>query len=284
MGYNYIQMLEPENTGWSIMLNTESRTRPAAVAGLFYAADPQQLSSETSYFLSQVHKPLNVVPKALIVPHAGHIYSGPVAASAYKLLEPLTNIIKQVILLGPSHRVAFRGIATPDIDFFESPLGKIKINTSFCKKAEQLNFVNANNAAHRDEHSLEVHLPFLQLLLNDFELTPLVVGDCDRNDVASLLELFWGDSETLFIISTDLSHFHNYATATQKDQLTSAAIESLQPEDINLDDACGRAPLNGLLTLAKNHHLKINCLDLRNSGDTAGDKNRVVGYGSYVVY
>jgi len=266
------------------MLDTKSRTRPAAVAGLFYTSEAQQLSVEITHFLSQVHKPLNVIPKALIVPHAGHIYSGPVAASAYKLLEPLANKIKQVVLLGPSHRVAFRGIATPDMDFFETPLGKVKINTLFCKKAEQLSFVNSNNTAHKDEHSLEVHLPFLQLLLNDFELTPLVVGDCDRDDVASLLELFWGDSETLVVISTDLSHFHNYATAVQKDRLTSAAIESLQPEEINYDDACGRAPLNGLLTLAKHHQLKINCLDLRNSGDTAGDKDRVVGYGSYVVY
>jgi len=266
------------------MKNVNSRTRPPAVAGMFYAADPQQLSSDVNRYLAQAQKHLNISPKAIIAPHAGHMYSGPVAASAYKLLEPVADKIKQVILLGPSHRVAFRGIATPDADFFETPLGEIKINTRNCEKAETLDFVQPSQLAHAEEHSLEVHLPFLQALLNNFELTPFVVGDCNRDDVAKLLELFWGNNETLFIISTDLSHFHDYATATHQDRLTSNAIESIQPEQINYEDACGRAPLNGLLTLARKHQLNIKLLDLRNSGDTAGDKNRVVGYGAYVVY
>ena len=266
------------------MKNTNSRTRPPAVAGMFYAADPLQLSSDVNQYLTQAQSHLNITPKAIIAPHAGHMYSGPVAASAYKLLEPVADKIKQVILLGPSHRVALRGIATPDADFFETPLGRIKINTQFCNKAEALDFVQPSQLAHSEEHSLEVHLPFLQILLKDFELTPFVVGDCNRDDVAELLELFWGNNETLFIISTDLSHFHNYATAAHQDRLTSNAIESIQPEKIDYDDACGRAPLNGLLTLAQKHQLNIKLLDLRNSGDTAGDKSRVVGYGAYVVY
>ncbi|MCW8933140.1 MAG: AmmeMemoRadiSam system protein B [Gammaproteobacteria bacterium] len=266
------------------MKNVNYRTRPAAVAGMFYAADSEQLSADVTHYLRQAQNHLNISPKAIIAPHAGHIYSAPVAASAYKLLEPEADKIKQVILLGPSHRVAFRGIATPDTDFFETPLGKIKINKRNCEKAETLDFVQPSQLAHAEEHSLEVHLPFLQVLLNDFELTPFVVGDCERDDVAKLLELFWGSDETLFIISTDLSHFHDYATATHRDRLTSNAIESIQPEQISYEDACGRAPLNGLLTLARHHRLNIKLLDLRNSGDTAGDKNRVVGYGAYAVY
>ena len=266
------------------MIHQDSRTRPAAVAGMFYAADPQQLSSEIHQFLSHAQANTTLIPKALIVPHAGYMYSGPVAASAYKLLEPLASQIKQVILLGPSHRVAFNGIATPDADFFETPLGTIKINTDFCEKAEQLPFVQKNKLAHKEEHSLEVHLPFLQSVLKNFELCPFVVGDCNRDNVAKLLNLFWNNKDTLFVISTDLSHFHNYDTATQQDLLTSRAIEALQPENIHYEDACGRNPLNGLLTLANQRQLKISCLDLRNSGDTAGDKDRVVGYGAYVVY
>jgi len=266
------------------MINQDSHTRPAAVAGMFYAADPQQLSSDIHHYLSQVDVDPSLVPKAIIVPHAGHMYSGPVAASAYKLLEPFANKFKQVILLGPSHRVAFRGIATPDADYFETPLGTIKINTLFCQKAELLHFVNKNKLAHKDEHSLEVHLPFLQTVLNDFELTPFVVGDCSRDDVSTLLELFWNNTDTLLVISTDLSHFHSYERATRQDRLTSNAIEALQPEKIHYEDACGRNPLNGLLTLAIQHQLNISLLDLRNSGDTAGNKDRVVGYGAYVVY
>lgn len=266
------------------MKNVNSLTRPAAVAGMFYAADSDQLSADVKHYLSQAQNHSNISPKAIIAPHAGHMYSASVAASAYKLLESETDKIKQVILLGPSHRVAFKGIATPDADFFETPLGKIKINTQNCEKAETLDFVQPSQLAHAEEHSLEVHLPFLQVLLDDFELTPFVVGDCESDDVAKLLELFWDDDETLFIISTDLSHFHNYATATHQDRLTSNAIESIQPEQISYEDACGRAPLNGLLTLARHRRLNIKLLDLRNSGDTAGDKTRVVGYGAYAVY
>lgn len=266
------------------MINTNKMTRPAAVSGMFYASDPQQLSSDIHAYLSQAKSLFNCQPKALIAPHAGYIYSAPIAANAYKLLEPMAQEIHQVILLGPSHRVAFKGIATPDINFFETPLGSIKINKDFCETAEQLNFVNKNNLAHKDEHSLEVHLPFLQTILTDFELTPFVVGDCDANEVETLLELFWKTENCLYVISTDLSHFEDYETATKHDANTSLAIESMQPEKIHYNDACGRNPLNGMLNLAKHHHLNIKCLNLKNSGDTAGDKNRVVGYGSYVAY
>jgi len=266
------------------MKNSTSLTRSAAVAGMFYAADPQQLSAEILHFLKQQPDSDSVTPKAIIAPHAGYIYSGPIAASAYHLFAGKAEKIKQVILLGPSHRVAFRGIATSRADYFETPLGKIKTNRSLSELAESLPFVNSYDAAHQDEHSLEVQLPFLQTVLNDFELTPLVVGDCDAQDVAQLLELLWGDEHTLIVISSDLSHYHSYQSAIDLDTQTSLAIEHLQPEKIHYEDACGRNPLNGLLTIAKQKKLHVKTLDLRNSGDTAGDKNKVVGYGAYAVY
>lgn len=267
------------------MSDSHIHTRPAAVAGMFYNADPVQLRSEINTYLSQASaNTYSTIPKAIIVPHAGYVYSGPVAASAYSLLGPVADKIKQVILLGPSHRVAFQGIATPDADYFETPLGKVKINQDLCRSLNQLDFVFPDNLAHQEEHSLEVHLPFLQTVLTQFELTPLVVGDCPQQDVAALLDEVWGDEHTLVVISSDLSHYHNYETALQIDQNTSSAIEHLQPEKIQYDQACGRNPLNGLLTLAKSKQLQVDLLDLRNSGDTAGSKDRVVGYGAYAVH
>lgn len=266
------------------MSNAQPRIRPAAVAGMFYADDPQRLRSDIHQFLTQAHITNEHIPKAIIAPHAGYIYSGPVAASVYKLLQPAASTISRVVLLGPSHRVAFQGIATPQADYFETPLGRIKINQSVCHELEQLSFVQRSDLAHQQEHSLEVQLPFLQSVLNDFELVPLVVGDCPPQQVAELLELVWGNQETLIVISSDLSHYHNYHTANRLDKHTSQAIEHLQPERISYEDACGRNPLNGLLTLAQKKQLKIETIDLRNSGDTAGSKDRVVGYGAYIVH
>jgi len=266
------------------MSDAHTIIRPAAVAGMFYSADPNQLQSDVLHYLQQATSSSNFTPKAIIAPHAGYIYSGPIAASAYKLLQPAKHLIKQVILLGPSHRVAFHGIATSNADYFSTPLGNIKINQALCRQVESFDFVHTNDAAHAQEHSLEVQLPFLQNILDDFELTPLVVGDCAAQDVAKLLDSIWGKSDTLVVISSDLSHYHSYTTAKQLDQKTSLAIEHCQPENITYEDACGRQPLNGLLTLAKQKKLSIDTIDLRNSGDTAGDKGRVVGYGAYVVH
>lgn len=260
------------------------RVRPAAVAGMFYSNDPDQLQTEIDHYLNTATPHSSSIPKAIIAPHAGYIYSGPVAASAYKLLQPLANKIKHVVLLGPSHRVAFQGIATPDCDYFATPLGNIAIDSANCALAEQFHFVDKLPAAHEQEHSLEVQLPFLQTVLKNFTLTPLVVGDCNPDDVAELLNRLWGNEDTLIVISSDLSHYHSYDNARQLDASTSDAIEHLQPEKISYEDACGRTPLNGLLTLARQKHLHIETLDLRNSGDTAGSKDSVVGYGSYVVH
>ena len=266
------------------MTDSHIHTRPAAVAGLFYTADPAQLKSEVRLYLDNASTDTQIPPKAIIAPHAGYIYSGPVAASAYALLKPVADKIKQVVVLGPSHRVAFEGVATPDADYFETPLGKIKINQHLCQSLNQLDFVFPNNRAHQDEHSLEVQLPFLQSVLSDFELTPLVVGNCRQNDVAHLLDQVWGDAQTLIVISSDLSHYHEYSSAQKLDLITSEAITHLEPEKIHYDNACGRNPLNGLLTLARSKQLKVDLLDLRNSGDTAGSKDRVVGYGAYAVH
>ncbi|HED33487.1 MAG TPA: AmmeMemoRadiSam system protein B [Gammaproteobacteria bacterium] len=266
------------------------RVRPAAVAGMFYPGTPSQLSSDINRYLNDASTSASTrLPRALIVPHAGYIYSGAIAASAYHLLESEVQKINQVILLGPSHHLAFNGIATPDADYFATPLGNIRINQAFCHKALTLDFVQALSTAHQREHSLEVQLPFLQTVLADFELTPLVVGNCGPEAVSRLLKLLWdtgdGDSDgTLVIISTDLSHFHDYETAKKLDEQTSQAILQLQPEKISAHNACGKAPLNGLLTLAKERQLRIECLDLRNSGDTASDRTRVVGYGAYAIY
>lgn len=266
------------------MPDKQITTRPAAVAGMFYSDDADQLRADISSYLQHAKAPTETPPKAIIVPHAGYVYSAPVAASAYKQLQPLRHKIHQVILLGPSHHVALNGIATPVDDYFSTPLGPIKVNRGLCERFESLSFVQKNNSAHVREHSLEVQLPFLQEVLENFELTPLVVGDCDPDDIAKLLEMIWGDDETLVVISTDLSHYHSYPVAKQLDEQTSIAIENCQPENITYSDACGRAPLNGLLALAKQKHLNIKTLDLRNSGDTAGNKQRVVGYGAYVVH
>ncbi len=266
------------------MSMSHNRIRPAAVAGMFYPADPVQLQADIHNYLKQVTATTTQSPRALIAPHAGYVYSGPIAASAYKQLLPVASEIRQVVLLGPSHRVAFRGIATPEADFFATPLGNIKINQTRCHELEQLPFVIPSEVAHSQEHSLEVHLPFLQSVLKDFELIPLVVGDCNQDDVCQLLDQLWDDKQTLIVISSDLSHYHDYQTATRLDRTTSDHIEHLEPEKIHYEDACGRNPLNGLLALARKKHLSIETVDLRNSGDTAGDKNRVVGYGAYVVH
>jgi len=183
--------------------------RPAAVAGLFYSDDPDQLRADILHHLKGASRNLDTPPKAIIAPHAGYVYSGPVAASAYALLEPLAQPIKHVILLGPSHRLAFRGIAPPDADIFTTPLGQVRINRQFCHRAEQFDFVQPIPAAHAQEHSLEIQLPFLQTLLQDFDLTPLLVGDCHPEDVAKVLDTLWGNDDTLIVTSSDLSHYHH---------------------------------------------------------------------------
>jgi hypothetical protein len=250
---------------------------------MFYPADPAELREMVSTFLKQA-KPGREVPKAIIVPHAGYIYSGPIAASAYARVAPSRGKIERVVLLGPSHHVPFRGLAATGADAFATPLGNVPIDKKAIELIEELPQVKILDAAHVREHSLEVQLPFLRETLGEFNLVPLAVGEASSDEVAEVLEQLWGGPETLIVISSDLSHYHDYGTAGKMDRATSKAIESLKPEDIHDDQACGRIPILGLLVAAKKRGLRVKTVDLRNSGDTAGPRNEVVGYGAYVFH
>jgi hypothetical protein len=243
---------------------------------MFYPDNPGALLHDIKAFLRQV-KPADLIPKAIIVPHAGYIYSGPVAASAYALLHPLADRIHRVVLLGPVHRVWVNWLALPDADYFETPLGRIEIDAEAIQQLSHLNFVEHNPDAHAQEHSIEVQLPFLQTVLDQFKLVPLVVGGALPEQVAQVLDMLWGGEETLIVISSDLSHYQSYDKAQHTDQMTIDSILQLNGRLIG-EQACGAHPINGLLLAAKRHGLVAHLLDLRNSGDTAGDRQRVVGY------
>jgi hypothetical protein len=255
--------------------------RNPAVAGLFYPRDPRELHAMVEEYLSSAQA-AGAVPKAIIAPHAGYIYSGPIAASAYLRIKPARGRITRVVLLGPAHRVGFHGLALSSADYFLTPLGRVPVDQEAVEKISRLPQVHEMDAAHAQEHSLEVQLPFLQEVLGEFNLVPLVVGDAEPGEVAEVLELLWGGPETLIVISSDLSHYHDYKTAQKLDRATSQAIEQLRPEDIQYEHACGRNPVNGLLHMARKRGLKAKTVDLRNSGDTAGTQDRVVGYGAYI--
>jgi AmmeMemoRadiSam system protein B len=250
---------------------------------MFYPADANQLLQLVQSFLEAIHPDNQRAPKAIIAPHAGYIYSGPIAASVYARIAKSRGIIKRVVLLGPAHRVPFAGLAAPSNDVFRSPLGDIPLDVETIKNLTKLPQVRIFDEAHTLEHSLEVQLPFLQETLDDFMLIPLVVGDATADEVSEVLEAIWGGEETLIVISSDLSHYHDYETARKLDTATSAAIESLQPEKIRYENACGRTPVNGLLKQAKKLGLRARTIDLRSSGDTAGPRDQVVGYGAYVI-
>jgi AmmeMemoRadiSam system protein B len=255
--------------------------RQPAVSGLFYPDDPETLRRTVNEFLAEAPSREGELPKAIIVPHAGYIYSGPVAASVFARLARGRDSIERVVLLGPSHRVPFYGLAATGSTSYRTPLGDIPIDQRSLESVLPLPQVVKLDAAHANEHSLEVQLPFLQLLLDHFELVPLVVGDASGEEVAEVLEQLWGGPETLIVISSDLSHYHDYATAQRMDRATSQSIVSLQPESLGYEDACGRIPVSGLLLLARQRGLQGELIDLRNSGDTAGEKQQVVGYGAY---
>jgi len=257
--------------------------RMPAVAGQFYTDNAEVLSDQIRQFLLQAPAESASAPKAIIAPHAGYIYSGPVAASAYKTLEPVRDKISRVIIMSPAHRYGFRGIAWSAADYFRTPLGDLKVDQDAIKKLDQLSFVANTEQAFEGEHALEVHLPFLQSVLNDFEIVPFIVGMATPEQVAEVLETLWGDEETLIVISSDLSHFHDYQTARQRDHKTSQLIEALDYQHIHGEDACGVYPMSGLLLAAKRKNLHATLLDLRNSGDTAGSHDSVVGYGAYII-
>lgn len=257
--------------------------RQPAVAGAFYPAQESILARDVAALLSSAQPVTDVTtptPKAIIVPHAGYAYSGHTAALAYARMAAGRKTIHHIVLLGPVHRVPVRGLALPGVDFFATPLGKIEIDHDAVATILHLPQVMVSHAAHAMEHSLEVQLPFLQAVLDDFKLLPLAVGDASASEVAQVLETVWGGSETLIVVSSDLSHFLPYRLAQVMDEQTVQAILNLNGS-LNHEQACGGTPINGLLLAAAKHRLVPRLLGSCNSGDSAGDRQRVVGYASF---
>ncbi|MFC3149415.1 AmmeMemoRadiSam system protein B [Litoribrevibacter euphylliae] len=259
--------------------------RQPAVAGSFYPEGEEQLSVLVTQMLSEAvaNDAVQVCPKVLICPHAGYVYSGAIAASGYSQLKAYHQQISRVVLLGPSHRVPLQGIAIPDTSLFRTPLGEIEVDQEALTKIKTLEGVKVSPHAHAYEHSLEVQLPFLQCVLDDFKIIPLVVGQAGPTLVSKVIDVLWGGEETLFVVSTDLSHYHNYEHAKAVDGETCKKIEHFDT-DITCDHACGCYPLNGMMQAAQHHRMHISQLDLRNSGDTAGSKDQVVGYAAYALF
>ncbi len=258
--------------------------RPPAVAGVFYPIDPAELNRDVSAMLVAASgAPDAAPPKALIVPHAGYVYSGRIAATGYSRIVALRRRVRRVVLLGPAHRVAVRGLALPAVQAFATPLGPVLLDTEAMRSVAALPQVRVNDAAHAGEHSIEVHLPFLQVALGRFRLVPFVVGDASAEEVAEALDRLWGGEETLIVVSSDLSHYLPYARACAKDEFTVRTILLLNRE-LDHEQACGATPINGLLLSSRSRSLVPRLLDLRNSGDTAGDKSRVVGYAALAFH
>lgn len=256
--------------------------RPPAVAGTFYPGMEAPLGRLVGQLLADARPPaaLTAPPKALIVPHAGYIYSGPTAGFAYAVLRPWASRWQRVVLLGPTHRVPVRGLALPSAEAFATPLGEVAIDRPLADRLLQLPQVREDDSAHTWEHALEVQLPFLQTVLRTFTLLPLAVGDASPDDVAAVLEAAWGGEETLIVISSDLSHYHPYREAVRIDRATAEQVLDLRAP-LQHTQACGATPINGLLLAARQHGLHAHLLDLRNSGDTAGERDRVVGYAAF---
>ncbi len=262
-----------------------SSIRPAAVAGTFYPGDPAALAAEVAAYLADAREQGADarVPKAIIAPHAGYMYSGPIAARVYARVAPFRDRISRVVLAGPAHRVHVRGAAVPDAEAFDSPLGSVALDRVALERLRRLPFVQLSSRAHAFEHSLEVHVPFLQSVLEAFTLVPVVVGDATPAQMAQLLEAVWGGDETLIVVSSDLSHYHPYEVARALDRHTVDRVLRLD-SGLEPDEACGAAPINGLLELARRRAMTPELVDLRNSGDTAGGRDRVVGYAAFAFH
>ena len=261
--------------------------RKPAVSGSFYPAQSDALERQLALFLSESGNAPHTgepVPKAIIGPHAGYVYSGPVAARAYARLAEARGRISRVVLIGPSHYVAFRGLAVDASHAWETPFGTVALDTEAIARLRQIPMVGQLDAAHQREHALEVHVPFLQHVLGDFRLVPIVAGDAPPDAVAALLDAVWGGPETLIVVSTDLSHYQDYAACQALDARTAEAIERFDDMAIGSTEACGQVPTRGLLRVARRRGMAIERLDLRNSGDTSGLRDRVVGYGAWALY
>ncbi|MBI2168794.1 MAG: AmmeMemoRadiSam system protein B [Actinobacteria bacterium] len=260
---------------------SSAATRPPAVAGFFYPGNADELASEVDRYLGGAPDH-GLTPKAIIAPHAGYRYSAAVAASAYAGLKRMAGQVRRVVLLGPAHRVPVDGLAVPAVDEFETPLGTVPVDTDGRTAVAHLPHVAVDDLPHQPEHSLEVHLPFLQRLFPaGFSLLPFAVGRVSPHEVADVIERCWGGEETLVVVSSDLSHYHDYDTARRLDAETTRAIEGLRAENLRGDSACGGRPVAALLLVARRRGMRVVTLDVRNSGDTQGAKDRVVGYGSW---
>ncbi|MCZ6471439.1 MAG: AmmeMemoRadiSam system protein B [Gammaproteobacteria bacterium] len=258
-------------------------TREAAVAGSFYEAQTADLRQQVNQFVAQSPEVSSVKPKVLIVPHAGYVYSGSTAAQAYRSLESQRDGIRRVVLLGPAHRVYLEGMAVPSVDTFSTPLGEVQLDARAIEQILTLPGVIVSDEAHREEHSLEVQLPFLQSVLKQFTLVPIVVGHCDAKTVAAVIDELWGGLDTLVVISTDLSHFHSYEAARQIDASTCDRILQ-KSSDLSGEQACGARVVNGLMSSEHSRSLDVELLSACNSGDTAGSRDRVVGYGAFLLH
>jgi len=257
-----------------------AEVREPAVAGSFYPADARKLRGQVERLLADA-SPAGIEPEALIAPHAGYAYSGPIAASAFKAVAGRRGSIRRVVLVGPSHFVPFAGLAVPEATAFRTPLGEVPLDLDGVAAASRHAVVGRSAEAHRREHCLEVELPFLQVLLGEFEIVPLVTGQATPEEVAALIEALWEGPETLVVASSDLSHYHDYETARRLDQATARTIVGGRPEELEPASACGRLAVQGLLLAAGRRGLDATLLDLRNSGDTAGPRHEVVGYGAF---
>ncbi len=256
--------------------------RAPAVAGLFYPRDPGQLGSTIDSLLAE-HPADARMPKALIVPHAGYVYSGPIAASAYGLLGAAAAAIRRVVIVGPSHRHWFRGVALPASEAFATPLGVMRVDEAAVEALRKLPHLQVSDEPHAAEHSLEVQVPFLQRISPEARIIPIVIGEATAAEVETILEAVWGGPETLIVVSSDLSHYHPYRAAQAIDSATTRAILSGR-DDLSGDQACGCVGVNGLTRVVRKRGLRAELLDVRNSGDTAGDKRQVVGYGAFGYY
>jgi AmmeMemoRadiSam system protein B/AmmeMemoRadiSam system protein A len=270
------------------MTFTDSLVRPAAVAGMFYPSNPKELDATVQYYLAEAAKKFpgepEHAPKAIIAPHAGYVYSGLTASSVYNQLLPVRDKIKRVVMMGPCHRVAVQGLALPSSQSFATPLGEVPLDMDAVARIVSLPQVSIFDDTHKQDHALEVHLPFLQKVLREFKIVPMIVGQATPDDVAQVLEILWGGEETLILISSDLSHYKTYDDARKIDDQTRVAIEQLDPLALGDDQACGRHSIKGLMVVAKDKGMTVQTTDVRNSGDTAGTKDRVVGYGAWAFY
>lgn len=257
------------------------QVKTPAVAGLFYPGSASGLRATVRDLMDAAAASAPARPHAVIAPHAGYQYSGPIAANAYATLRPWADEIRRVAVLAPSHRVPFIGIATSSADAFQTPLGDIEVDRDAVAALAVLPGVQRLDAAFAQEHALEVQLPFLQTVLGDFRLVPLIVGDAETAWVEGVIEALTVP-DGLIVVSSDLSHYHAYRDCQQRDRATTTRIEQLDDTHIGPEDACGAYPIRGLLHAAQRHHWRAHTVDLRNSGDTSGDRSRVVGYGAYV--